>query len=117
MLVVVIESMASLATIVLSLIFLKLLGGPGAAIGGFIGSVAYLMALAVLLRVKARAVFSAKTWLAVFAATAVLIFAHLLSSRQAPLWALGSYGLSLAGLSAWGYFKATRATLGHDDER
>jgi PST family polysaccharide transporter len=117
MLVVVIESMASLATIVLSLIFLKLLGGPGAAIGGFIGSVAYLMALAMLLRVKARAGFSPKTWLAVFAAIAVLIFAHLLSSTQAPLWALGSYGLSLAGLSAWGYFKATRATLGHDDER
>jgi PST family polysaccharide transporter len=115
-LVVTIESVASFTTIAISLVLLKLMGNPGAAIGGFVGAAAYLLALITLLRSKTRASFSPLTWKSAAGAALVIIGAHVLSSTDMPKWSFVAYGMSLAGLSAWGYFKVTRAASNHDDE-
>ena len=114
--VMVIESSASLLTVIASTVLLAVCGTIGASVGTLAAAVAYLATLVLLLRFKAGARFSTSTWQAVAASAILLGAAQCLSLAVAPKWVLTTFGAFLAGLSVWGYFKVTHSPAIHDDE-
>ena len=114
--VMVIESSASLLTVIASTVLLALSGTIGASIGTLAAAAAYLTTLVLLLRFKSGARFSTLTWQAVAASAILLGAAQCLSLAEAPNWVRMTFGAFLTGLSVWGYFKVTHSPAIHDDE-
>ena len=116
MVVMVIESSASLLTVIASTGLLAVSGTIGASIGTLAAAVAYLVMLAVLFRFKSGARFSASTLRAVAASAILLCAGQCLSLADAPKWLLIIFVAFLTSLSVWGYFKVTHSEAINDDE-